>query len=217
MKIYDLSPEISGEMAVYKDYPHKKPKITTTRALKEGANESKLDIEVHTGSHADAPYHMLENGETIERIDLGKFMGKAIVLDFSNIKDSIKENHFKNLKMKIQKNDIVLLKTKDKPEKTFNFDFVYLEKSGARYLALKKVKAVGIDSLGVERNQPNHETHKILLKNKIVIFEGLDLSKVNQGRYLFYGFPLKIKKGDGSPVRAVLIKYSKEHKKLSNE
>ena len=205
MKIYDLSPEISESMVVYKNNPSKRPVIKATRTLKEGANESKLDIEVHTGSHVDAPFHMIKDGRTIERISLDRFMGKAIVLDFSKIKDSIKKNHFINLKIKIQKNDIVLLKTKDKSEKTFNFNFTYLEKSGAEYLAAQKVKAVGIDSSGIERNQQNHETHKILLQKEIPIFEGLDLSKVKEGKYLFYGFPLKIKKGDASPVRAVLI------------
>ena len=98
-----------------------------------------------------------------------------------------------------------MLKTKNKPDKKFSFNFTFLEKTGAEYLASKKVKAVGIDSLGVERSQPTHLTHKILLSKNIPIFEGLDLSKVKQGKYLFYGFPLKIKKGDGSPVRAVLI------------
>lgn len=203
MKIYDLSPEISEEMAIYKNKIGKKPKIRITRTLKDGANETKLEIESHTGSHVDAPYHFLANGKTIEKISLDKFMGKAIVLDFTKIKDSITKNHFKNTK--IQKNDIVLLKTENKPDKIFNPNFTYLEKSGAEYLASKKVKAVGIDALGIERSQPNHETHKILLKNDMPIFEGLDLSKVKQGRYFFHGLPLKIKHGDASPVRAILI------------
>ncbi len=203
MKIYDLSPEISEEMAVYKNKTEKKPKIRVTRTLKEGSNETKLEIESHTGSHVDAPYHFLANGKTIEKISLDKFMGKAIVLDFTKIKTAITENHFKN--KRIQKNDIVLLKTKNKPDKIFNPNFTYLEKSGAQYLASKKVKAVGIDALGIERSQPNHETHKVLLKNDIPIFEGLDLSKVKQGRYFFHGLPLKIRHGDASPVRAILI------------
>lgn len=203
MKIYDLSPEISENMAVYKNRLEKRPKLTITRTIKEGANESKLDIYVHTGSHVDAPYHVLQDGKTIENINLDKFMGKAVVLDFTNVKNAITKNHLKNVK--IQKNEIVLLKTKTKAEKMFNPDFTYLEKTGAEYLVSKKIKAVGIDNLGIERSQPKHETHKILLKNNIPIFEGLDLSKVKQGRYFFHGLPLKIRKGDASPIRAVLV------------
>ena len=203
MKIYDLSPEISGGMAVYRNKLEKKPILKVTRTIKEGTNESRLEIDLHTGSHVDAPFHLLQNGKTIEKIELDRFFGKCIVLEFINIKGAITKNHFKG--KKIQKNKIVLLKTKNKAEKEFNPNFAYLDKRGAQYLVSKKVKAVGIDSLGIERNQPNHETHKILLRNNILIFEGLDLSKVKEGRYFFYGLPLKIKNGDGSPIRAALI------------
>lgn len=204
MRIYDLSPEIHEKMPVYKDKAEKKPKIKVTRTLKEGANESRIEIEAHTGSHVDAPFHFLEGGKTIEKINLEKFMGKAIVLDFTDAKDAITKNDFK--KIKIRKDEIVLMKTKSKPDIEFNPNFTYLEKTGAEFLAAKKIKAVGIDSLGIERSQPSHETHKILLGKGIVIFEGLDLSKIRQGRYYFHGLPLKIRKGDASPVRAVLVK-----------
>ncbi|MBI1935989.1 cyclase family protein [Candidatus Woesearchaeota archaeon] len=207
MKLYDLSPTISEDMAVYKNKEGKKPKLSAIRTLKEGANESKLEIETHTGAHVDAPFHFFENGKTIDEINLDRFMGKCVVLDFTKIKDSITKNHFKNSKIKIQKDEIVLLKTKILPDRAFNPEFTYLDKSGAKFLASKKIKAVGIDNLGIERSQPNHETHKILLKNNIVIFEGMDLSKVKGGKYFFHGLPLKIKNGDASPVRAALIKF----------
>jgi len=204
MKIYDLSPEINEDMVVYRNKPQNKPKIKVIRTIKENvANESIFELYAHTGSHIDAPYHFLYNGITIEKLSLDKFMGKCIVLDFSKIKDSIKKSNLENIK--IEKNIIVLLKTKNKPVRTFDYKFTYLEKGGAEYLVSKKIKAVGLDSLSIERNQPDYNTHKILLKNNIPIFEGLDLGKIKQGKYLFYGFPLKIK-ADGSPIRAVLIK-----------
>mgnify|MGYP001574938453 CR=1 FL=1 len=197
--------QISEDMPVYKNRLEKRPKISVTRTLKEGANESKLAIFVHTGSHVDAPYHVLEKGKTIDKVNLERFMGKCVVLDFTKTNDSITKNSLRKNKIKINKNDIVLLKTKNKLRKDFDFNFTYLEKSGAEYLVSKRIKAVGIDSLGIERNQPNHLTHKLLAKRNIPIFEGLDLSKVKQGRYFFHGLPLKIRKGDASPVRAVLV------------
>ena len=204
MKIYDISMEISEEMQVYKNKADKKPKITAVRTLKDGANESKLDIFVHTGSHVDAPYHIFDGGKKIDGMDLGRFMGKAVVLDFTKAKNKIDKKIL--LKKNFFAEDIVLLKTKILPDKVFNPDFTYLDESGAKFLASKKIKAVGIDSLGIERSQPNHETHKILLGKNIPIFEGLDLSKVKPGKYFFYGLPLKIRNGDASPVRAVLVR-----------
>jgi len=112
-----------------------------------------------------------------------------------------------NKKNKIKKNDIVLLKTRKKSLKKFDFNFTYLDKTGAKFLADKKVKCVGIDNLGVERSQPKHDTHKILFNRNIPIIEGLDLSKIKAGRYFFIGVPLKVKDADGAPMRAVLVKF----------
>ena len=198
--------EISENIAVYKNKPEKKPIINATRTLNDGANESRIEIDSHTGTHVDAPFHVLANGKSIDKIILDKFMGKCAVLDFTKAKDKITKKNFLNSKIKILKDEIVLLKTKNKSSNKFDSGFTYLEKSGAEYLASKKIKAVGIDSLGIERSQPNHETHKILLSRNILIFEGLELSKIKEGKYFFHGLPLKIRNGDASPVRAILIK-----------
>ena len=69
----------------------------------------------------------------------------------------------------------------------------------------KGVIGAGIDSLGIERNQPNHETHKTLLSNKIMILEGLRLKHVEEGPYLLIAAPLNIPGVEASPVRAFLI------------
>jgi arylformamidase len=156
---------------------------------------------------------MLINGETIEKININKFIGDSVVIDFTKTKNKIAIEDFLNnnkkngIRNKIKKNDIVLLKTRNKPLKKFNKNFTYLDKTGAKFLADKKIKCVGIDNFGIERNQPDHETHKILFRNKIPIVEGLELSKIRAGRYFFVGLPLKIKNADGAPVRAILVKF----------
>ena len=206
MIIYDLSPQIHESMVVYKDKVQKKPRLTVTRTIRDGSNESKLEMESHTGSHADAPFHFLQKGKKIDEVLLEKFFGDCVVLDFCNAGPAINESHLKAKSGMVKKGDIVLLKSKRKQSASFDFDFTYLDKSGAAFLASLKINAVGIDSLGIERNQKNHETHKILLQKEIIIFEGLELARVAQGRYKFYGFPLKIKNADASPIRAVLVK-----------
>ncbi|NLW42414.1 MAG: cyclase family protein [Tissierellia bacterium] len=51
------------------------------------------------------------------------------------------------------------------------------------------------------------ELEKALLENEIITYTNLiNLDKLPKGKeFLFIGLPLKIKKGDGSPVRAVAI------------
>lgn len=208
MKIYDISMEIAEGMGVWKNKAEKKPKINITRTLKDGANESKLEIDSHTGTHADSYFHMLAKGATIEKIPLSKFIGSCIVIDFTKVKNKITIKDLKNnKKIIIAKNDIVLLKTRNKALKKFNKNFTYLDKTGAKYLASKKIKLVGTDNLGIERDQPEHETHKILFQKNIPVIEGLELSKIKPGRYFFIGLPLKIKNGEASPMRAVLVKF----------
>ena len=84
-------------------------------------------------------------------------------------------------------------------------DFIYLAESGARYLVDKGVRGVGIDALGIERNQLGHPTHKLLLANGIYILEGLRLKEVKEGSYTLIAAPLNIIGVEASPVRALLL------------
>ena len=207
MKIYDISLEISENMGVWKDKDNKRPKIEVTSTTRTGnANESRLHLDAHTGTHVDAPFHFLQNGKKIDKIPAEKFLGECIVIDLTYIKNRGIEK-IDLIKARIKKDDIVILKTSNKYNKKFDFNFVYLAESGAKYLASKNIGGVGINALGIERSQPSYNTHKSLLGKDIIIFEGLELSKINHGRYFFIGLPLKIKDGDASPMRAVLVKF----------
>ena len=82
---------------------------------------------------------------------------------------------------------------------------MYLEASGAAYLAEKKVKAVGIDYLGIEHSQPGHPTHENLLNADIVVIEGLRLHHVQPGSYFFVCLPLNMIGTEAAPARAILM------------
>lgn len=208
MKIYDISMEINENIAVWKNKESKKPKFRITAEYSKGkVNESRIDMDLHTGTHADAHFHMLADGKRIDEVSLDKFIGNCIVLDLTKVKDKITAKDIGKQKNKIKKEDIVLLKTVKKPIKNFDLNFTFLGKTGAEFLSNMKIKTVGIDALGVERSQPGHDTHRILFEKDISIVEGLELSKINPGRYFFIGLPLKIKGRDGAPIRAVLVKF----------
>lgn len=87
----------------------------------------------------------------------------------------------------------------------FDPNFIYLEETGAQYLAELGVKGVGIDALGIERDQPAHETHRILFERGIIIIEGLCLRNVKAGTYLMVATPLCLVGGEASPVRVLLL------------
>ena len=207
MKIYDISREIREDMVVWKNKNIKKPKIDITSTIKKNsANESRFHLDSHIGTHVDAPFHFLQNGKKIDAVSVDKFLGECIVIDLSDIKNrGIEKRDL--IKAEIRKDDIVILRTSNEYKKTFDFNFVYLTETGAKFLASKNIKGVGINALGIERSQSDHGTHNALLGKNIEIFEGLELSKINEGRYFFIGLPLKVKDGDASPIRAVLVKF----------
>lgn len=205
MKIIDISMTIKEDMQVYKNKESKIPKISVDSTHQTGSSyESRMNINMHTGTHVDAPLHMMDDGDTLEIYSLDQFMGKSLVVDLSEIKDRV-ITKADLLDKAIEQSDIVLLKTANSYTDQFDFDFVYLSGEGAAYLASLNVKAVGIDALGIERDAPEHPAHLALLKKNIPIIEGLRLAEVSEGRYEFVGMPIKVDRVEAAPLRAVLI------------
>jgi hypothetical protein len=84
-------------------------------------------------------------------------------------------------------------------------DFVYISAAGARYLAERRVRLVGVDYLSVGGFRADGvETHRALLEAGIWIIEGLDLRRVRPGGVQLLCLPLKILGGDGAPARALV-------------
>lgn len=204
MKIYDISMTIHEDMTVYKNKPEKKPKIINRSNFETGsAYESGIEMDVHTGTHIDAPLHMIENGATMSLYPIERYIAKAKVLDFTHIEEAITKEDLQH--KDIQKGDFILLKTRNSFTEEFDFNFVYLEQSGAEYLATLNIQGVGIDALGIERAQPDHETHKILLGKDIMIVEGLRLKEIEPGEYTLIVLPIKLLETEAAPARAILI------------
>ena len=203
-KIHDISMEISESMMVYKNRQKNRPSIKVTRDFDSGAAyETTMTIGMHTGTHLDMPLHMIEGGRTLDDLNLNQVITPCRVLDFSEVVEEIDDSMLQS--RNIQKDEFVLLKTRNSDSDDFDFSFVYLTASGASHLKEKKVKGIGIDALSVERSQPGHQTHGILLNSGILIIEGLRLKHIPEGNYFLIAAPLKIKGAEASPLRALLL------------
>ncbi|HJM68683.1 MAG TPA: cyclase family protein [Candidatus Babeliales bacterium] len=203
MKYIDISWPISQAMTTYKD--RKNVSIIETKTWNnDQVRETSLSMGLHTGTHIDAPSHMLEQGDTISSDAI--VMQRCQVLDLTNLAGGITKD---DLMQQDITESIILLKTNNSSlDATAPFDpnFVYLEQSGAEYLIEQGVTLVGIDYLGIERNQPGHPTHKVLLEKGVVNLEGLRLKHVDAGTYNLICLPLSISNVDAAPARAVLVK-----------
>jgi arylformamidase len=205
MKIYDISWPISMQSTAYKD-----KKTVHFEPLKswnvDAARETVLTMNAHTGTHIDAPSHFLANGTTIDQLKLQQVIGDCKVFDLSMIAECIMPEHIKSFD--IVAGDIVLFKTANSAlavDAKFDPNFIYLSVAAAHYLVEKKVKTVGIDYLGIERNQPGHETHTELFNNGVTIIEGLRLKEVRQSSYFLCCLPLYTIGIEAAPARAILI------------
>lgn len=207
MKIFDISWPVSKATTGYKD--RYVVGIDEVRNFnQDGVRETTIHLNSHSGTHVDAPSHFLKEGKTIDEMSLDRLIGDCVVIDMTTCAERITRDCLLAHESEIVEGAIVLFRTTNSdlsPTDKFNPHFVYLEASGAVYLAEKKVKAVGIDYLGIEHSQPGHPTHETLLNADIVVVEGLRLRHVQPGNYFFVCLPLNMIGTEAAPARAVLM------------
>ncbi|MCH7952173.1 cyclase family protein [Patescibacteria group bacterium] len=205
MKIFDISLTIDSNTIVYPGNPE--VEITPHHTIPQhSSNLSKIVFGSHTGTHVDAPKHADNRGAGVDNVDLYACFGPCRVLDMTQVKDAIRIEDLSA--HKIQRCERILVKTRNsfRGFERFYEDFVYLDGDAACWLAEKEIVLFGIDYLSVKkRGSKDNRAHTCLLSKRIIIFEGLDLSRVDPGEYTFVGLPLKFKGLDGSPARAILI------------
>ena len=204
MRIYDISMSVDQNTPVYNNNANNKPVVTIGRDYRSGSvYESFIKLHMHTGTHIDAPLHMLEGGSTIDKLDISKLVTVCTVYDFTDVKNKITSEDLKRKDLK--PGSFILLKTRNSFYEGFDLEFVYVDVTGAEYLKELQISGVGIDSLGIERAQPGHETHKTLLGNGIIVLEGLRLANIEEGDYQMIALPLKIVGTEASPARVILL------------
>jgi len=208
MRTYDITLTISPELPTWPGDPG--VELERVEKIEDGsnANVSRVDMGVHTGTHVDAPFHFLQDGITVDKLDLSLLAGRAYVLHLPDV-DLITASVLEDAQIP-PRTRRVLFKTRNSdywvggnPE--FQTEFVGLSEDGAEYLVRRGVKLVGVDYLSVAPYHQSRPTHEKLLSAGVVIVEGLDLSMVSQGRYTIYCLPLKLANSDGAPARAILI------------
>lgn len=199
MVLIDISLEIAEDMPSGGD----KPRIYQKKTIEAtGFATSWICLSSHTGTHVDAQSHCIPGGDSVSSILLSKLIGECIVVDCTRRKKAIQPEDIDKWNVKI-----VLFKTRNSnlwKKKEFDKNYVYVSEKACEKIAKCGYTTVGIDYTGIGDYTNPKPAHDILLKNNIVIFEGLDLSRVSPGKYRFMGLPLKIKNCDAAPARAVL-------------
>jgi len=165
-----------------------------------------ITIGSHTGTHMDAPLHMISGGKRLDEFPLEVMIGKARVCEISGVRSigcaELERINCKGVERILFKTD----NSKHWQDGKFYEEFVYLQPDGAEFLVECGVRLVGIDYLSVDKFQsPGHPTHFVLLTKNILILEGLNLSAVPAGEYTLYALPLNLHDAEGAPARVILI------------
>ena len=175
-----------------------------TKEQTGSVNIGKIVTSLHTGTHADAPYHFNYKGETMEQLDINRFIGTCIVIDCRSQKEITAEWL---QRFQFHSVERVLLKTIDKIDDHFPRSVPIIHPNVAAFLKERGVKLLGVDIPSVdELTSKDVLTHHALHEAGIYIIEGLVLEEIDEGYYDFIGLPLKIEGADGAPVRAVIRK-----------
>ncbi len=206
--LYDISLEIRPDMPVWPGSIA--PRLERTLSLERGdsANVSHLTLDVHTGTHVDAPLHSLADGAAVESLALGDLVGPCRVIHLPRA-DRVTA---KDLERQALPADVrrLLIRTVNSEQwragaTRFTADFVALTPDAAQWIVNRGMRLVGVDYLSVQRFQdPTPETHLILLQARVVLLEGANLAGVPPGSYELICLPLKVAGSEGAPARVIL-------------
>ena len=201
MRFVDLSHPISNEMSTYPSDPdisiNIDKEIATDRVLLHS-----FKMGTHTGTHLDAPAHVIDGSKTIDKFSLCSFFGKAVKIDKSSYKglDKISENI-----------NGVIFETGwyqhfDAPDIFYGSDRPNIPNELPKIIKKMNVNFFGCDLPSVDvSGSKNKPIHHSLLTADIIVYESL--TNLDQlpllSPFEFYGFPLPFIGLDGSPVRAV--------------
>ena len=195
-------------------------RLTPVMRLEAGdaSNVSRLDCDVHIGTHVDAPMHCLKNGSTVEQLPLDVMVGPAFVAYLPEVTD-ITPDDLSDLNVPVGTKRLLLHTRNSKlwaaeiPE--FQKDYVALTDEAAQWVVEKGISLIGVDYLSVQRYDDNSLTHQILLKAGIVVLEGLNLANVEPGFYELVCLPLKLVDAEAAPTRVVLRSIAETSEELS--
>ena len=203
MRFVDLSHPISEEMSTYPSDPDisivREKEIHSDRTLLH-----RFTMGTHTGTHLDAPAHIISGGKFLDDFPLSSFIGKTVKVDINSI-SALDENG--------ERFDGIIVDTGwyryfNNANKYYGSGRPEIPEILVRKAIEMDIKYFGCDLPSVDvSGSKDKPIHNALLGNDIIIYESLtNLHRLPRlTPFQFFGFPLSFKELDGSPVRAVAI------------
>lgn len=227
MQLVDLSREIFHRTQVHPSHPpvvfsvwNDHSEIKEAGATRFTSKALSIAMSDHSGTHVDAPVHFdsRPGAASIDQVPLENFYTEAICLDLSHVplKHEITvaemEAALAASGQEIRRGDTVLIhmgvndRLLGKPG--YLHDFPGLAVEAVHWLADKGIVSFGVEAISpAPEGEPNFKAHLACAERGITHMECLaNLDRlVGRGRFRFIGFPLKLRGGTASPIRAVAV------------
>ena len=210
MRIFDITLPVSNALPIWPG----DPAVNFQRVADVNAGDvctlSRLDSGSHLGTHLDAPRHFIRGGRAVDQLELDTLIGPCVVADVADA-DVIDAARLDALDLPADAVR-VLFHTRNSAiwaaddSGTFRTDYVGIDPSGAAWLVGRGLRLVGIDYMSIAPFADTIRPHQILLGAGVIVVENLNLADIAPGAYQLICLPLKLRDGDGAPVRAILTR-----------
>jgi arylformamidase len=209
MPIIDLTHLIEPAMPVY---PGTEPPVLqqANTIERDGFAEKRLMMHSHTGTHMDAPAHMLPGGKTLDAFNVSDFYGKAVCVDVSDRdRKYIDLTDLLPFEKDLRDAKVLILRTGWETRwgnTSFFVGFPAMTPAAARWIVDQGIKGVGADAISIDRMEDHHfPVHHVLFGAGMFIIE--NLTALNQvGRvFTIACLPLRIHDADGAPARIIAV------------
>lgn len=172
----------------------------------DDANATQLVVDVHCGTHVDAPRHFLEDGATMDEVAIETFIGPALVVD-TGAAPYVDAALLEGLGIP-EGTERLLLRTRNSTDRAMYAEFcetyVGITLDAAEWLVARRCRLIGVDYLSVQRFHDPGDTHVTLLSAGVVILEGLDLIDAPAGPCELICLPMRVERIEASPARALI-------------
>ncbi len=210
MNVIDLTRFISGTMPVFPgtEPPRLEESFTIER---NGFAEKTLHLVSHTGTHIDAPGHILPGAIRLDGFPAGRFLGPGVVLDASAVRGRhVEIGDIAADEPRLRRADFALLHTgwaRHWGAAEYFGSYPVLAPAAAQWLAAMELKGFGVDAISADEVESSAlPVHRALFARNMLIIENLaDLGPLLGKEFIFSCLPLKIADADGSPIRAVAM------------
>lgn len=174
---------------------------------------TRLTMATHVGTHVEAPYHLFDDGRTIDEYEAGTWIGRGVVCEVAAGRlDAITRADLAHVADAVEPRDAVLFRTgwDERAGEEAYYEPPYLDEAVAEWLVDRGVAWVGVDSPSPEMPAPlrgedfDFPVHRTLFENDVAIAENVtNLGPLADEVIDVVALPLSITGREAAPARIV--------------